>query len=117
VILTIETHKALRIARALRGIEWVLEMVVEGHLPEEEKGRDNMGIRQDQIWWLVKTLENAVKDQSPKLPPHQRPKQTQTKTVWCARKDCDRALTREQAKTGSACLVCRLEDEKTAAAK
>ena len=93
-------------ALALREIEYVLELVALGHLPEEERTREAMGRRQDQLMYLVRQFEGAVKEATPQTPPPVRSSHSNSKMVWCQAEGCERALTREQAKVSPLCPEC-----------
>jgi hypothetical protein len=106
VTLKIDVNACLKIALGLRRVEFLLQQIVEGTLPDEERTSQKIGIRQEQLLWLAGKFEQAVKEAAPELPAHQRPKQNR-KMVWCATEGCERALTREQARFDPHCPLCR----------
>ena len=117
VILKSEARRLTRMALCLREVEYVLQCVTEGTLPDEERSPEAMGRRQDRLLAIARELEAAVRDATPQTPPPVRISHSRPKQVWCNRKGCERVLTREQARVSGTCLVCRLEEEKQAAAK
>jgi hypothetical protein len=105
--LKIDPSAYRKIALGLRRVEYVLQLVSEGNLPAEESTPEKLGIRQEQLLWLAGKFEGAVKEAAPELPPHERPKEQNPKTVWCQTKDCRGTLTLEQAKSSHFCASCQ----------
>lgn len=110
VTLQCEPRRALKIAVFLREIEYVLQLVHQGKLPEAEGTEEAMERRQEMLLFLARTLETAVKDQSPELPAHQRPASHKVKQVWCEG-GCQTALSLEQMRQSPFCQNCRRRAE------